>query len=185
MTDQHDITFITSHPLKAKELSWHLHRPVAHHKLDLLEMQSVDPVQVATYKAKEAYKQLKRPVLVEDFSVRFAALGALPGPLFKWFLQELKPVGLCELLDRYDNRVAFVQDHFAFCAGDEVLIFDGTLQGKIAERPRGEYGYGVDSIFIPDGWDKTWGEMNKEEQIASSVRSIGLDKLEIYLKSRT
>lgn len=176
-----ELTFITSHPKKAAELAWHLHRPVTHHKLDLLEMQSVDPHEVATFKAKEAYRQLKRPVLIEDYSLRFTALGALPGPLIKWFLQELKPEGLCELLDRYATRQAFVQDCFAYCDGGEVVIFDGTLEGSIAAEPRGESGFGTDAIFIPKGWDKTWGEMNKEEQIASSVRRIGLKKLEDYL----
>lgn len=162
-------------------MGWHLHRPIAHHKLDLPEIQSLDPHEVAAHKAREAYAQLKCPVLVEDFSVRFAALGALPGPLIKWFLEELKPEGMCKLLNYYETRQAFVQDCFAYYDGGEVQIFDGTLEGSIALEPRGEFGYGTDSIFIPKGWNKTWGEMDKEEQIASSVRSIGLRKLEEFL----
>src|SRR6266496_4510894 len=123
-----ELTFITSHPKKAAELSWHLARPVTHHKLDLPEIQSLDPHKVVSHKVKEAYQQLKRPVLVEDFSIRFAPLGGLPGPLFKWFLEELKPEGLCHLLDHYDTRVAFVQDCFAYCDGGEVMIFDGIVE---------------------------------------------------------
>ena len=178
-----ELTFITSHPKKAAELSWHLARPVTHYKLDLPEMQSLDPHKVTAHKVQEAYQQLKRPVLVEDFSIRFVALGGLPGPLFKWFLEELKPEGLCNLLDHYDTCFAFVHDCFAYCDGGEVMIFDGILEGAITPKPQGDYGYGVDSIFIPKGWDKTWGEMNKQEQIESSVRKIGLEKLDIYLKS--
>lgn len=184
MSQQQTVTFITSHQKKADQLSWHLHYPITHHKLDLLEIQSVDPHEVVTYKAKEAYRQLKRPVLVEDFSIRFAALGALPGPLIRWFLQELQPEGLCRILDNYPTRQAFVQDCFAYCDGGEVLIFDGVMEGTIAREPRGDVGYGTDAIFIPKGWDKTWGEMNKEEQIASSVRSIGLQKLEKFLSKQ-
>lgn len=183
-TKSPELTFITSHPKKAAELAWHLKRPVNHHKLDLLEIQSVDPHEVATFKAQEAYRQLKRPVLVEDFSIRFTALGGLPGPLFKWFLQELQPEGLCELLNHYNTRQAFVQDCFAYCDGGEVMIFDGIREGSIALEPRGEYGYGTDSIFIPKGWDKTWGEMSKEEKMASSVRNIGVKKLEEFLSKR-
>ena len=65
-----EITFITSHAKKAEEISWHLGHPVAHHKLDLPEIQSLDPHEVVRVKAEEAYRQLQRPVLVEDF--RFA-----------------------------------------------------------------------------------------------------------------
>jgi non-canonical purine NTP pyrophosphatase (RdgB/HAM1 family) len=183
MNQQVDITFITSHPMKADELSWHLDRPVAHHKLDLPEIQSLDPHEVTSFKAREAYRQLNRPVIVEDFSMRFEAQGHLPGPLIKWFLQELKPQGLCKMLDGYESRVAYAQTCFAYCAGDEVRVFDGIMRGVITSEPCGSHGYGIEAIFIPDGWQKTWGQMNKEEQVTSSVRRIGLKKLEAYLKS--
>ena len=62
-----EITFITSHPKKAAQISWHLGHPVTHHTLDLPEIQSLDPHEVARVKAEEAYRQLKRPVLVKDF----------------------------------------------------------------------------------------------------------------------
>ncbi|MEW6146331.1 MAG: non-canonical purine NTP pyrophosphatase [Thermodesulfobacteriota bacterium] len=133
--------------------------------------------------SQQAYRQLKRPILVEDFSMRFEALGGLPGPLIKWFLQELKPEGLCKLLDSYESRTAYAQTCFAYCAGDEVQVFEGVARGIITDAPRGSHGYGIEAIFIPVGWEKTWGQMNKEEQVASSVRRIGLKKLEAYLSS--
>jgi non-canonical purine NTP pyrophosphatase (RdgB/HAM1 family) len=173
------LTFITSHPKKAEEISWHLTVPVVHKKLDLPEIQSLDPHEVVTVKAKEAYRQLQRPVLVEDFSIRFEALGRLPGPFIKWFLSDLQPEGLCVLLTT--NRVAYVQTCFAVCDKDGVHIFDGIMKGTIPQKPRGTDAFGTDTIFVPEGWQKTWGEMSKEEQIASSVRRMGLQKLEEYL----
>lgn len=62
-----EITFITSHAKKAEEISWYLGHPIVHHKLDLSEVQSLDPHEVVRVKAEEAYRQLQRPVLVEDF----------------------------------------------------------------------------------------------------------------------
>jgi non-canonical purine NTP pyrophosphatase (RdgB/HAM1 family) len=179
-----EITFITSHPKKAAQISWHLGHPVTHHKLDLPEIQSLDSHEVARIKAKEAYRQLKRPVLVEDFSIRFEALGNLPGPLVRWFLQELQAEGLCRLLDNYDNRTAYTQDCFGYCDENGVRIFDGTVKGTIASHPKGDHGYGTDSIFIPEGQNKTWGEMDKEKQIQYSLRRIGLKKLEEFLAQR-
>lgn len=60
-------------------------------------------------------------------------------------------------------------------------VFDGIMRGTITHQVRGDNAYGTDGIFIPDGQLKTWGEMNKEEQIAYSVRRIGLKKLEAIL----
>lgn len=176
-----EIIFITSHAKKAEEISWHLGYPVTHHKLDLPEIQSLDPHEVIRVKAKAAYQQLQRPVLVEDFSLRFEALGKLPGPLIKWFLQELKIEGICKLLDNYKTRVAYAQTCFGYCDENGLHIFDGITKGTITPEVRGGKGYGTDGIFIPDGQGKTWGEMNKEEQTAYSVRRIGLKKLEKFL----
>lgn len=179
------LTFITSHAKKAEEISWHLGYPVVHQELDLPEIQSLDPYEVVCVKAQEAYRLLQRPVLVEDFSLRFEALGKLPGPLIKWFLQELKVDGLCKLLDSCSSRFAYAQTCFGYCDENGVRVFDGLIEGAIANNPRGDISWGTDTIFIPKGQGKTWGEMNKEEQVTYSVRRIGLKKLEQFLASMT
>ncbi len=179
-----ELTFITSHAKKAEELSRYLNHSATHHKLDLPEIQSLDPHEVVRVKAKEAYRQLKRPVLVEDFSLRFEALGHLPGPLIKWFLLELQPSGLCEMLDGYASRKAIAQTSFALCDETGVHVFDGVIEGTIATEVRGDNGYGTDNIFIPDGQHKTWGEMNEDEQVKYSLRKIGLDKLGTFLTQK-
>jgi non-canonical purine NTP pyrophosphatase (RdgB/HAM1 family) len=179
-----ELTFITSHPLKAEQLSLHLGHPVKHLKLDLDEIQSLDVEEVVRHKALEAYSKAQVPVLVEDVSYQYTALGKLPGPLFKWFLKELKVQGLCKLLDHYDDRSATVQVAFALTTdGKQVHTFLGEMKGMITSEPRGENGFGADSIFIPEGWNRTWGEMTVEEQVESSVRRIGLKKLESFLNA--
>jgi len=89
------LTFITGNTAKAEQLARHLEYPVTHQKLDLPEIQSLDLKEIVEHKAKEAYKQIKKPVLVEDTSLTFSVLGKLPGPLIKWFLTELDNAGLC------------------------------------------------------------------------------------------
>jgi len=98
------LIFITSNASKAKQLSWHLGVEVLHQSIVLAEIQSLDLNEVVEYKAREAFKIIKKPVLVEDTSLIFNALGKLPGPLIKWFLQELDNVGLCKLLNGYEDR---------------------------------------------------------------------------------
>jgi non-canonical purine NTP pyrophosphatase (RdgB/HAM1 family) len=177
------ITFITGNPTKAEQLSRHLNIPVAHKKLDLPEIQSLDPRQIVEHKAKEAYKQVYTPVLVEDTSLTFSALGKLPGPLIKWFLQELNNDGLCNLLQAEMDRSARASVLFGYYDGKNFEVFDGEILGSIANIPRGEKGFGWDPIFIPEGYTKTWGEMNMEEQDTTSMRRIALRKLENFLKS--
>lgn len=125
---------------------------------------------------------IQTPVLVEDTSLVFTALGRLPGPLIKWFLTELDNVGLCKLLDSYPDRSAVAEVCFGLYDGKTLEIFEGSIKGTIAESPKGERGFGWDTIFIPEGHTKTWGEMSPEEQGETSMRRIALQKLEAFLK---
>jgi non-canonical purine NTP pyrophosphatase (RdgB/HAM1 family) len=176
------ITFITGNEAKAKQLGYHLDYPVEHVKLDLPEMQSLDLREIIEHKAKAAYAEVQKTVLVEDTSLIFNALGRLPGPLIKWFLEELKLEGLCKILDGYGDRSARAEVLFGLYDGKDFEVFAGEMKGTIAHRPKGEEGFGWDPIFIPEGHEKTWGEMNAEEQSQTSMRRIALKKLEAFLK---
>lgn len=179
-----NLTFITGNPGKATQLATHLHHPVEHKKLDLHEIQSLDLEEVATHKAQEAYRMLSTPVLVEDTSLVLNALGPLPGPLIKWFLEALDNEGIARLLDGYEDRSAVAETCFALCDENGVTLFKAERKGTIAETPRGEKGFGWDPIFIPEGCDRTWAEMDTEEQKKTSMRRAALEKLQEYLASR-
>ena len=58
---------------------------VKHHKADLPEIQGTSE-EVAISKAREAFKIVQKPVIVEDVSLFFTALNGLPGPYIKHFL---------------------------------------------------------------------------------------------------
>lgn len=184
MGKQPTITFITGNPSKAEQLARHLDYPVEHRKIDLPEIQSLDLREIVEHKAREAYRQVGTPVLVEDTSLIFHALGKLPGPLIKWFLTELDNEGLCQLLNGYADRSATASVCVGLYDGTELHIFEGERKGTIAESPRGERNFGWNPIFIPEGYTKTWGEMDLEEQKETSMRRIALKKLEEYLKLR-
>lgn len=156
-----------------------------HCQLDLPELQSLDPEEIVTHKAREAYKVINRPVLVEDSSLTFNALGRLPGPLIKWFLTELKREGLCQLLNSYSDRSARAEARFALYDGQTIHIFEGKVDGLIADAPRGQVGMGWDSIFIPEGCHESWGEMSEERLLATSMRQIALRKLKAFLEDPT
>lgn len=178
-----ELTFITGNPAKAKYLSEHFHIPIKHQALNLAELQSLDLKEIVQAKARAAFEIIKTPVLVEDVSLVFTALKKLPGPLIKWFLETLGNEGLCRLVDGGNDRGAMASVAFAFCDGGEVEIFPGSVEGKIADKPRGTTNFGWDPIFIPLGHEKTWAEMTGEEKHASSMRKIALAKLTDFLNS--
>jgi len=181
---ERQLTFITGNAAKAEQLGRHLDHPVAHKKLDLAEIQSLDLHEIIEHKTKEAYKQIGGVVLVEDTSLTFKALGRLPGPLIKWFLTELDNAGLCKLLNGYEDRSAVAEVCFGLYDGKELRMFEGEARGSVAPIPRGERGFGWDPVFIPEGHTKTWGEMDPEEQKDTSMRRIALKKLEAFLQQK-
>src|SRR5436853_5299848 len=97
------LTFITGNKNKVKWTQKYSPFPVEYKKLDLIEIQSLDGKKVVEHKIKEAYKIIKKPVLVEDTSLVFHSFKSLPGPFIKWFLQELGTNGLCDLITQKDR----------------------------------------------------------------------------------
>ena len=56
-------------------------------------------------------------------------------------------------------------------------IARGEVKGIISDRIRGKNGFGWDVIFIPEGHERTYGEMSSQEKNAISHRKRALDKL--------
>ncbi len=177
------ITFITGNAAKAQFISDYLKRPLEHHKLDLAEIQSLDLEEVVIDKVKRAYNILKKPVLVEDGSLELEGLRNLPGPLAKWFYEILGNEGLAKLVNGLSSKKAVTRCMFALYDGDEMQIFHGEMKGSIADEPRGESGFGFDPIFINEGYSQTRGEMNKEDWVKTSMRTMALAKMHEYFEN--
>jgi len=178
------ITFITGNTAKAELVEKLINIDIDHKKLDIEEIQSLDLEKIVTQKAKDAYEIIKSPVLVEDASLKYNALGNLPGPLIKWFFEELGNKGLCRLLNHYNkDRSAVAEIAFCLYDGEVNKIFRSNVEGRISAHPRGEGGFGWDPIFIPEGYDKTWAELCEEDQGSSGIRKFEINKLAEYLSN--
>jgi non-canonical purine NTP pyrophosphatase (RdgB/HAM1 family) len=150
--------------------------------LDLAEIQSLDPGKVAAYKAREAYEFLGRGlVLVEDTGLVFRAWNGYPGALIKWALATIGEAGLCRQLDGWEDRRATATVVLCLFDGRDMHTFTGQSEGEITHEPRGEFGFGWDSIFQPAGYAITYGEMPRETKMKISMRGQALDKLKSYL----
>ena len=175
------ITFITGNTNKARFVAEWVERDIAHHQLDIEEIQSLDLHEVVEHKAKSAYKILKSPVLVEDASLTFAAMGRLPGTYIRWFIEELGIEGLCKLLNAYEDRSAHATVCYGLYDGKQLHLFDGQMHGTISDASRGNGGFGFDAIFINNGYNITRAEMDDQSYKTTSYRYEPLNKLASFL----
>ncbi len=74
------------------------------------------------------------------------------------------------------------------CYADEfdacTEIFDGTCEGRIELAPRGQGGFGYDPLFVPDGYEQTFGELPEEVKNRLSHRAKALAKVRQRLAGR-
>jgi XTP/dITP diphosphohydrolase len=67
------------------------------------------------------------------------------------------------------------------CKGEVLHVFGGIVEGEIADRPRGSHGFGYDPIFIPQGFEQTFGELGSAQKDQLSHRARALEKLRAFL----
>ncbi len=174
-----DVVLVTGNQHKADRYTAMIGRPIDHHKVDLEEVQSTSLELIVEHKARQAYKLLRRPVLVEDVGLFFNALGDLPGPFIKFFVEQDNGLEkLCRMLDGFEDRSAYTKIILCYFDGTQPVLFSGIHNGTIAKSPQGEGGFGYDPIWCIDGFGgKTRAELTPEQdqETYNSIRPV--DKL--------
>ena len=160
---------VTSRPEKAAEAR-RLGFELEILSLDLPEVQALEPSGVVEAKARAAYAELARPVLVEDSGLAIQAWGGFPGALVKWLEQSAGVAAIPRMLDAFPDRSATALCAIACFDGRELIAAGGHVRGSIAASPRGSGGFGWDSIFLPEGSGRTFAEMSGEEKDRHSHR---------------
>ena len=123
----------------------------------------------AKLKALAASRQLPGLVIADDSGMEVNALGGAPGIYSARYagpnaterekmdklLRELVRVRATD-----DGRRARFRCVVALAQNGHLLgIFEGKIEGKINDTARGDSGFGYDPIFIPDGFEQTFGEL--------------------------
>lgn len=174
------ITFITGNKKKFAEAQA-VFPGIKQRDIDLPEIQEIDPHAIIRAKLQAAFAHAEGEFIVEDTSLYFEGLGGLPGPLIKWFLQELAPSGLALLVQKLGNDRAVAKTVIGYAQSrDHVQFFEGAITGRIV-APRNDT-FGWDPIFLPDGHSKVFGEMAPEEKNEISMRRLALNKLKEFLE---
>jgi XTP/dITP diphosphohydrolase len=139
----------------------------------------------AALKAVAAAKGSALPALADDSGLEVKALGGEPGIHSARWGGPAKDFGLAmervhrELTDAgADDLTANFTCVLALAAPDgEVQIHEGKVFGTLAWPPRGTRGFGYDPIFVPQGYDQTFGEMEPSLKDSISHRARAFEKL--------
>jgi non-canonical purine NTP pyrophosphatase (RdgB/HAM1 family) len=171
------ISLITGNEGKAREYATLLGIEVSAVREELIEIQSLDVVEVVKRKIQDAYSKLQGPVLVDDTGLVLNAWNGLPGALVAWFLSSVGAQGILDMAAGVTDRSATVTTALGYADANGVRVFTGILQGTLTTERRGDGGFGYDSIFVPAGSDLTFAEMSSKQKNAISHRRLAVEEL--------
>jgi len=130
---------------------------------------------VAREGVKYVYEKINKPVIVEDSGIIIDALNGFPGTFSAYVEKKIGNKGILNLMQCVEerHRTARYISAVAFFDGSVLKTFVGTVEGKISTSERGKNGFGYDPIFIPDGYDKTFGENSgPKKEISHRRKSV-------------
>lgn len=189
----------TSNPNKVKEMK----EILADFDLEILSKEDVGELPEvkedkstfagnALKKAKVIQQEVGIPTVADDSGLAVDALDGKPGVYSARFAGEdatdqdnnRKLLGLLSGLEDDRRRAHFVcVMAFIDTTGDEEIV-EGRCHGEIGFEPRGNNGFGYDPLFIPEGYKKTFAELDSRIKNKISHRAKALDKLKRVLAEK-
>ena len=139
-------------------------------------------------KANTVMKLTGLPTIADDAGLFIEALGGDPGVYSARYAGEhgddaanrkkvLEELRKKNALTKEERKAYFICVITLVYPDGKKVVAEGYCHGSIATEERGSFGFGYDSIFIPEGWDKTFGELGVETKNEFSHRAKALAKL--------
>jgi XTP/dITP diphosphohydrolase len=141
----------------------------------------------AVIKARAVHAFCNLPVMADDSGIEVDALGGRPGIYTARFAgvgasdQQNNTKLLSELNGSADRGAQFV---CALCYIDEnhiETIVRGEVRGVVLDKESGSNGFGYDPLFMPNGYDKSFGQMTMQEKKSLSHRGEAIKKIKAEL----
>lgn len=187
-----EIVLATNNAGKLKEMAALLHN------YRLLTLQDIgfdqtieEPFQTfrenAFIKAKTIYDYCGKAVLADDSGICATALNGRPGVNSAHFAgpqrsdADNRNLLLTELADQAD-RTAWYEAVLCLIMDGQTHYFTGRCDGTIALEAKGDKGFGYDPVFIPAGYEQTFGELDEQVKNEISHRGKALELLKAFFK---
>jgi XTP/dITP diphosphohydrolase len=130
-------------------------------------------------------------VLADDSGLEVDALGGAPGVRSARFAggnpddaaNRHALIQLLRKLPESEVKARFRCVMVLATQGELLGSFEGTVEGKVIPEERGSGGFGYDSMFIPNGYSETFGELQPEIKNSLSHRGRALAKVLEFLRS--
>ena len=141
----------------------------------------------ASQKSHYLHDRVGKNCFADDTGLEVEALGGAPGVRSARYATdghdfEANNRLLLKNLEGVTNRKARFRTVISLILDGEEHLFEGIVEGRIAESEAGCGGFGYDPLFIPDGYDCTFAEMSADEKNAISHRGRAVQKLVEFLK---
>lgn len=187
------ILFATNNPKKIEEVKSKLHDveiiTLNAHNIteDIPETQPTIEGN-ASQKANYIYDNYQINCFADDTGLEIDALNGEPGVLSARYAGEDKNAEknmnlVLEKLQGIENRKARFKTVISLVIDGKETQFTGIINGEIIREKRGVMGFGYDPIFVPEGYTKTFAEMDLSEKNKISHRALAVEKLVEFLKT--
>lgn len=140
-------------------------------------------------KAKYVFDRFGVACFADDTGLEVEALNNAPGVFSARYAGEHKNSEdniklLLANLQGVKNRSARFRSVITLVESYGVNTFEGIVKGVILQEKRGELGFGYDSVFQPEGYNRTFAEMELQEKNKISHRALAVEKLIKFLKEK-
>ncbi len=188
--NQFETYFVSGSASKHQEICAYIPGLRQLHIKDVPELQSLDIKEIIEAKIKYVIDYLKHHtpedfdakqslLITEDTGLYLEALNGFPGPLIKFMLEKVGGRGIFNICNCFDNDKASAISVFGVYSGyyDEIRLYDYEVKGKIV-YPKGDHGFGWDSIFMPANLSRTFAELQTiHEKNEHSMRYMAMRKM--------
>ena len=185
------IVLATANQHKVKEINQILKGKIEFIGLDELGFDGEIPEDQLTIegnahqKADFIFQKYGLATIAEDTGLFVNALGGEPGVYSaRYALKQHSNLSNIDLLlkklSSFEDRSAYFKTVFCLVTNNGIQYFYGICKGRIINNPSGVGGFGYDPIFIPDGYEITFAEMDSLTKNKISHRGIALEN---FIKS--
>ena len=182
--DRPALLFVTGNPGKLAEARRLAGAAIESIAVDLPEIQSLDFEEVLHEKARSAWAAVGRPLVVEEAGLELAAWNGFPGPLVRWMLDAVGAEGIARTAIALGDPRARAVAILAWTDGEKTILAHGAVSGTMTLPPRGDHGFGFDPVFLPDGSERTFGELEGADKDRFSHRGKAWRELLLRMDRR-
>ena len=140
----------------------------------------------ASIKSHFVLKNFQMDCFADDTGLEVDALGGQPGIYSARYAgknasYEQNVDKLLLELDNLQNRKARFRTVISLLLNGEEYFFEGVIEGMIISERKGINGFGYDPVFVPDGYEQTFAEMDPKLKNSLSHRARAVKKLADFL----